>query len=105
MIKVTVLYPNTKGGKFDFDYYLKKHIPMTTEALGKSLRSTIVERGTSGMTPGTPPDYICICHLFFDSLESFMGSFMPVAMKVQGDMPNYTDIEPVIQFSDVLINK
>ncbi len=28
MIKVTVLYPNEEGKKFDLDYYLNKHLPM-----------------------------------------------------------------------------
>ena len=32
-----------------------------------------------------------------------MAAFVPHAAVLQGDMPNYTDIEPVIQFSEVLI--
>jgi hypothetical protein len=31
-----------------------------------------------------------------------MAAFMPNAEMLQGDVPNYTDIEPVIQFSEVL---
>ncbi len=30
---------------------------------------------------------------------------MPNAEVLQGDMPNYTDIEPVIQFNEVLISR
>jgi len=28
MIKVSVLYPNEKGKKFDMDYYGTKHLPL-----------------------------------------------------------------------------
>ena len=28
MIKVSVLYPNTEGSKFDLDYYVNSHMPM-----------------------------------------------------------------------------
>jgi hypothetical protein len=34
-----------------------------------------------------------------------MAAFMPHAEVLQGDMPNYTDIEPVIQISEVLISE
>jgi hypothetical protein len=30
-----------------------------------------------------------------------MGAFMPVVGQLQGDIPNYTDIEPVIQISNL----
>jgi uncharacterized protein (TIGR02118 family) len=105
MIKVTILYPNKEGGKFDFDYYLKRHMPVSIERHGPALRGVTVERGLSGVTPGSPPAYAAICHLFFDSVEAFVQAFMPHAAELQGDIPNYTNIEPVIQFSQVEINQ
>ena len=33
MIRVTVLFPRTNDSHFDMDYYLSKHVPMTTEKL------------------------------------------------------------------------
>ena len=33
MIKVTVMYPNEEGKKFDMDYYVNKHIPMVAGLL------------------------------------------------------------------------
>ncbi|TAN65658.1 MAG: hypothetical protein EPN17_15935 [Methylobacter sp.] len=38
----------------------------------------------------------------FDSVEYFMTAFTPHATVRQGDMPNYNDIGPVIQTSEVL---
>ena len=34
MIKVSVLYENTEGKKFDMAYYWNKHIPMVKQKLG-----------------------------------------------------------------------
>ena len=31
MIKVSVMYPNTPGGRFDHDYYRDKHMPLVKE--------------------------------------------------------------------------
>jgi uncharacterized protein (TIGR02118 family) len=45
-----------------------------------------------------------MCHFSFDSMESFMAAFEPHAKVLQGDMPNYTDIHPVIQVNEVLIS-
>jgi hypothetical protein len=30
MFCVSIAYPKKEGGTFDFDYYIKKHIPMVT---------------------------------------------------------------------------
>jgi len=34
MIKVSVLYPNGEGKKFDMDYYFNQHVPMVGGLLG-----------------------------------------------------------------------
>jgi uncharacterized protein (TIGR02118 family) len=46
-----------------------------------------------------------MCHFLFDSLENFTAAFAPNAAVLQGDMPNYTDLEPVIQVNEVLISR
>ncbi len=40
-------------------------------------------------------------HLYFDSVEVFQSSFGPHAEAIMGDIPNYTNIEPIIQVSQV----
>ncbi len=87
------------------DYYLNTHMPRSIELLsaGKGYRGVSVERGLSGASPGSAPAYVAMCHLLFDSVDYFIAVFMPNAAALQGDMPNYTDIEPVIQFSEVVI--
>jgi uncharacterized protein (TIGR02118 family) len=46
-----------------------------------------------------------MCHYLFDTADDFMAAFLPHAAELQGDMPNYTDIAPVIQVSEVAINR
>ena len=100
MTKVCVLYPNKPGAKFDMDYYLKSHIPMVQRVLAPAIRNVTVDEGTMGPMPGTSATYSVICTLYFDSIEAFGAAFMPVAAQVQGDIANYTDIEPVIQINE-----
>ena len=63
----------------------------------------IVEKGLGGGAPDSPATYAAMGNLYFDSLDSFQNSFGPNAEKIMGDLPNFTNIEPVIQISEVMI--
>jgi uncharacterized protein (TIGR02118 family) len=52
---------------------------------------------------GVEPAYVAMCHFQFSSADEFLRAFMPHAAALQGDMPNYTDIEPLIQVNEVLM--
>ena len=45
MIKVSVLYPNTAGCKFDMHYYVNQHMPMVQQKLGPACKRMAVEEG------------------------------------------------------------
>jgi len=100
MITVTVLYPNNKDGRFDMAYYLKTHIPMVQRKLGAALKSVGVEQGLVGIEAGSPPPYLVLARLRFDSLEAFQSAFAPHAKAIMADIPNYTNIQPVIQYNE-----
>ena len=103
MIKVSVLYPNGDGKKFDMDYYCNKHVPMVGGLLGDAVKGATVEKGLGGGSPGAPATYAAMGNLYFDSVQAFENSFGPNADKIMGDLPNFTNIEPVIQVSEVQI--
>jgi uncharacterized protein (TIGR02118 family) len=103
MIKVAVLYPNNAGNKFDMKYYMEKHIPMVRQKMGPALKNVAVEQGVSGGMPGSPITYTVMCHLSFDSLDAFQGAFAVHAPQIMGDVVNYTNIQPVVQISEVKI--
>ena len=101
MIKVSVLYENTEGKKFDKAYYFSKHIPMVKQKLGAACKRLDVDQGLSGAQPGSKPAFVAMAHMLFDSVDAFQKAFGPHADTVMGDIPNYTDIQPVIQLSEV----
>jgi len=103
MIKVSVLYPNSEGKKFDMGYYCSKHMPMLQQKLGAACKRVAVEQGLVGAETGSRPAYIAMGHLYFDSVEAFQTAYGPHAKAIMGDIPNYTDIQPTIQVSEVKI--
>ncbi|MDQ3250208.1 MAG: EthD family reductase [Chloroflexota bacterium] len=105
MVKISSLYPNKPGARFDMNYYLNTHMPMSIERLSAhpGFKGVSVERGLAGGSPGSEPTYVALCHYLFDSVEDFLAAFTPHAGLLQGDMPNYTDIESIIQVSVVEI--
>ena len=105
MIRVSILYPKTPTSHFDFDYYLKTHMPMAQKLLGAALKGLSVERGLAGAAPNSPPAYAAMCHLLFDSVDEFKAAFLPHAETLQNDMKNYTNVETVIQFSAVELSR
>ena len=103
MIKVSVFYPNEEGKEFDMGYYFNKHIPMVQQKLGAACKRVAVEQGLGGAVPGSRPTYIVMCHLYFDSVEAFQTALGPHAQAINEDVPNYTDLQPTIQISEVKI--
>lgn len=105
MININIFYPNTKGSRFDRDYYLNKHMPRAIELLSThpGYKGVSVEFGIGGGGAGEPPAYTAICHFMFDSFESFMQAFTPIRPELQGDVHNYTDIKTVVQISEIAL--
>jgi uncharacterized protein (TIGR02118 family) len=101
VIKVSVLYANKPGSRFDIDYYCNKHMRLVEQKLRPALKRVEVEHGVAGGAPDTPPAYVAMCHLTFDSVSAFENAFNPHTDAILSDIPNYTDIEPVIQISEI----
>ena len=101
MIRVSVLYQNTEGGKFDMEYYCNKHIPMVKQKLGAACKRLDVDQGLGGPEPGSKPAFVAIAHVLFDSVDAFQKAFGPHADAIMGDIPNYTNIQPIIQLNEV----
>lgn len=103
MIKVSIFYPNQSGSRFDFDYYFEKHMPMSIERLSPALKGVSVERGLHLETPGLQTPYVAMAHFLFDSAESFFGAFNEHGAELTADIANYTNLEPIIQISEIKI--
>ena len=103
MIKVSVMYPNTPGARFDHAYYRDKHMPLVEERMGDACKYYTVDRGISGGASGSPATYVGMCHIFSDSLETFQSAFAPHSAEIMADIANYTDLTPIMQISEVVV--
>lgn len=101
MIKVTVFYPNGEGKTFDMDYYSNKHMSLVKTLLGDSVKVISIDKGLASGTPDTPVPYLAIGYLYFDTMSAFQNSMGPATEKLVADLPNFTNIQPVIQISEV----
>ncbi len=102
MVKVTIMYPNGEGKSFDMDYYTKKHMPMLADLFGDAMKRYEIDLGVGGRGPEEPVPYLAIGYLYFDTLSDYQNAFGPNAEKILGDIPNYTNIQPVVQISEVV---
>lgn len=102
MIKVTILYPSGDGNTFDMEYYADKHMPMIEELFGESLKELEIDEGIGGGAPQEPSPYLAIGYLYFDKLSDYENAFETNSEKILGDIPNYTNVRPVIQVSKVI---
>ena len=105
MIKVTVMYPYTEGARFDHTYYRDRHMPMVKDKLGSACSYYTVEKGLAGGAPGAPPAFVAMCSFICDSLEGYQAASLKHRAEIRGDIANYTDIAPVIQFSEVVVER
>jgi len=101
MIKISILYPNNKGTRFDMRYYVETHMPLAIELLSAHPGF----KGLGGLVSGADAVHVAMCHFLFESIEDFMAAFTPHAAVLQGDIPNYTNIEPVIEVNEVVMSR
>jgi uncharacterized protein (TIGR02118 family) len=105
-VKISVFYatPESGDGHFDLEYYTNTHVPMVWDLLAKrGLRSIEVEKGLAGGAPGAPAPYAAVGHMAWDSLDDFQKAFAAVGKEIEADIPNYTNVKPVVQVSEVVV--
>src|SRR4030042_4083879 len=93
--RVSVMYPNQEGVKFDIEYYRTKHMELVKTLLKPfGLIKTEVDRGISGSS-GQPALYVCIGHLYFDSQDGYDRGVAEKGPIIRGDIPNFTNATPI----------
>jgi uncharacterized protein (TIGR02118 family) len=102
MIRVSVLYANGEGAHFDHSYYRDKHVPLVAARLGASLKSYSIDKGLAGDRAGSSAPYVAMVHLIYESIEDFQASFAPHAAELLADVPNYTNLDPIMQISEIV---
>ena len=98
MIRVSVLYPKEAGKKFDFDYYVNKHMTMVHQKMDSAgLVKSEVDKAADENSP-----FMAAGHLYFKTMEDFQNAFFPHAADFGADLVNYTDTVPQLQISEIL---
>ncbi len=97
---VAVTYPNKDGATFDLDYYLGKHVPMVADLLANRIE---VCQGI-GTPDGGPVAFLCVARIWINSIEEFASAMVQHGVRIMGDIPNYTNVAPIIQIEEVLRN-
>lgn len=96
MIRVTLLYPKTDDSTFDMDYYTSSHMPMFAAAFGDSCTGWGADQIVSG-------PYECVAWVTVESMEAFRATMTEHGGPVKADVPNYTNVEPVMAIGNVVV--
>lgn len=103
MIKVSVMYSSRPNVRFDHDYYRTKHLPLIKSRMGAALKYYTIDKGLADRNGEFPGEYVAMCHLLCDSLDEYKSAFAPHAREIDGDIRNFTDVTPLIQISEVVV--
>jgi uncharacterized protein (TIGR02118 family) len=101
MFKVAILYPNGEDKTFDMDYYEKKHMPMVAGFLGKNLKFYEIDKGIAGRTPNDKAPFVAIGYFYINDVAEYNKAIAQNRDAVIGDFKNYTNIQPVVQISEI----
>ena len=100
-IRVSVFYPKKEGARFDWEYYTQTHLPLVRSRFGPALKGLSIDEGLAGGAKDSPPAFVAVAHMTFDSIESFQAATAPHIAEVMADIPKFTTIEPIIQVSRI----
>ena len=101
MFKVAILYPNGDDKTFDMDYYEKKHMPMVAGFLGKNLKFYEIDKGIAGRTPNDKVPFVAIGYFYINDVAEYNKAIAQNRDAVISDFKNYTNIQPVLQISEI----
>ena len=101
MIRASAMYPNQPGVKFDWDYYMNKHIPAVRKLANVGLVRIEVDKGMGAGQPGAQAPFVCMAHMYFNNMED-MQKFMVAGSGLMADVVNFTNVQPQLQISEVL---
>jgi len=101
MFKITIFYPNGDDKTFDMDYYEKKHMPMVAGFIGKNLKFYEIDKGISGRTSADKVPFLAIGYFYITDVAEYNKAIAQNRDAVVSDFKNYTNIQPVVQISEV----
>jgi uncharacterized protein (TIGR02118 family) len=101
MFCISVAYPKKDDGTFDFTYYATKHIPMVVRFLGTNAVRAEIRKGVAS-PDGSAASFVCLANIWIKSVEEFQATLAQYGKEIMGDIPNYTNIQPILQVDEVV---
>ncbi len=99
---ITVLYENVDDATFDLDYYVGKHMPLVDVKFKPfGIKGWRVLKAV-GTPFGGKPAYSVICNLEFDTADQFRAAVAAEGWPVFGDVPNFSNKDPVVVIGDLV---
>ncbi len=102
MVKVAIFYPNGEGNTFDMDYYTNNHMPMAAGLFGDKLKAMVIDKGLGGGAPDSTAPYVAVGYFYFADIATCQSEMGTHSEALRADVPNYTNIKPVLQISEVV---
>jgi len=95
MIRVSMMYPVSDEATFDLDYYKTTHMGDIVKRTPGVVRYEIDE--------AIDGPYFMVGQIYFESAEALDAAMnAPTAGEALADIPNFTNIQPVMQVSRIL---
>ncbi len=101
---ITVLYPNSDGVRFDFDYYERSHATLIMRLYGRGIAKYELRKGMSGPDGGKPA-YVATVNFWVGDQKLFDEAQARHTATLVADVPNFTNVQPTIQFDEVVDRK
>lgn len=101
MYCVSVAYPQKPGGTFDFEYYVQKHVPLVAGLVGTNAIKAEVRKGIAS-ADGSAAHFVCMANFWIKSVPEFQATLAKHGKEILGDIPNFTNIEPILQVDAVV---
>jgi uncharacterized protein (TIGR02118 family) len=102
MIRTSAFYPAGPAATFDFDYYKNRHFPMVLDLMKPFGAIRFEVERPLATASGEPAPYIAVGTIYFNDMQGIQGGLAQHGAEIMGDIPNYTNVAPVIQFGEVL---
>ena len=99
---ITVLYPAKDNDAFDFDFYLRRHVPLIKDILGKSLHHLEIRKGVTANDGSSAPTYTCVISIWIADWPAYEKAIAARASELIAEVPLFTKVMPVMQIDEVI---
>ncbi|GHG93682.1 EthD family reductase [Pseudodonghicola xiamenensis] len=99
-VSLQIIYPASRGTRFDHDYYLGTHLPLVDSHMGAHIDRVLVTKGIAG-GPDVPPPYHAVATIVFADRNA-MTAALRLSGPVNEDVANFTDVQPQILIGEVI---